>query len=188
VTDTQHPRTGSAADATTGNPASVAAKGAPIDSGRPTNSRPPSVGQRGTTSDGFLSILDTEEFEMSHTIAPVPAEPPSHSLHDTLTDRYDTAYEAWTRHDAAVQAMRDTAASAPGDKADRAAAQTQLDEQVTLADALHSQLADLATAVAHCDNGTYGVCGRCQQYIPIERLATFPAATHCVACQHPEHR
>lgn len=126
---------------------------------------------------------------MSQTIQRVAADPPSSALRDTLTHRYDMAYQAWLRQDAAVHAMRDTADSGPGDEADRAAIHIQLDEQAALADVARGQLADLAAAVLRCGDGTYGMCDQCRDYIPIERLALFPAATHCVACQQRrEHR
>ena len=65
----------------------------------------------------------------------------------------------------------------------------QLDEQAALAHGLHSHLTDLAAAVARCEDSTYGSCEWCRQYIQIERLAVFPAATRCVPCKRlTEHR
>jgi len=111
------------------------------------------------------------------------------TLHDMVTLCYDAAHEAWAHQDAVVQAMRDTADRGPGDEVDHAMTYAQLDEQAALANTLRNQLDDLAAAVARCADGTYGSCESCHEPIPIERLALFPAATHCVPCkQQFKHR
>jgi DnaK suppressor protein len=48
---------------------------------------------------------------------------------------------------------------------------------------LRTHLEDLTAAIERCDAGTYGTCERCGARIPDERLAMFPAATHCVLCK-----
>jgi RNA polymerase-binding transcription factor DksA len=113
----------------------------------------------------------------------VAAGHPAGPMHDIMIRHYNAAHEACARQDAVVQAMRDSTDRGPCDEADHAATCAQLDEQKALADALHRHLADLAAAVARCGDGTYGLCQWCRQYIPIERLAAFPAATHCVPCK-----
>jgi DnaK suppressor protein len=126
---------------------------------------------------------------MSQTAERVAVGRTARHVHDIMTGQYAAASEACARQDAVVQAMRDSTDSGPGDDVDHATTHAQLDEQATLAHALHSHLAELAAAVARCDDGTYGVCERCQQRIPIERLDVFPAATYCVGCkQQVEHR
>ncbi|GAA5178762.1 TraR/DksA C4-type zinc finger protein [Rugosimonospora acidiphila] len=49
-------------------------------------------------------------------------------------------------------------------------------------DAASRHLADLDAAVRRLDAGTYGVCERCSQPIPAERLAARPTALRCVRC------
>ena len=44
------------------------------------------------------------------------------------------------------------------------------------------QLEELDTAFDRLQRGTYGVCDRCGEPIPAERLAAQPAARTCVAC------
>lgn len=50
-----------------------------------------------------------------------------------------------------------------------------------LADA-RRRLKELDEAIARVEDGTYGVCERCGQEIPDERLAAQPTATRCVTC------
>lgn len=40
----------------------------------------------------------------------------------------------------------------------------------------------LMTALQRVRDGTYGVCERCGQCIPFDRLLVMPEVTHCVAC------
>ena len=109
--------------------------------------------------------------------------------HDLLMQRYDEAYEAWTRQDAVVRAMRSSVDPGPGDDADRANAAAQLDEQEALGLSLRRQLDDLAVAVKRNEQGSYGRCDACGSRIPADRLELFPAASHCVACKRRiEHR
>ncbi|EZP27593.1 TraR/DksA family transcriptional regulator [Microbacterium oleivorans] len=44
------------------------------------------------------------------------------------------------------------------------------------------ELAQVATALARVDAGTYGVCERCGREIPAARMEVRPQATMCVAC------
>ncbi len=48
-------------------------------------------------------------------------------------------------------------------------------------------LAEIAAALRHMAEGRYGVCGDCQQEIPVERLEILPHARFCAPCQrrHP---
>ena len=47
---------------------------------------------------------------------------------------------------------------------------------------------DIDAALARIDDGTYGVCARCGQPIPEERLDAVPYATLCVECKRLEER
>ena len=55
-------------------------------------------------------------------------------------------------------------------------------ERVGQADVLATKLADVERALAKLADGSYGVCDRCGEPIPPERLEAIPWATRCVAC------
>lgn len=44
------------------------------------------------------------------------------------------------------------------------------------------QLDDIEAALAKIAGGEYGVCGDCEEDIPVARLRVMPAAEYCVAC------
>jgi RNA polymerase-binding transcription factor DksA len=46
----------------------------------------------------------------------------------------------------------------------------------------------IAAALDRLDAGTYGVCARCGQEIPEERLLTLPQASRCVRCEEKEEK
>jgi DnaK suppressor protein len=105
----------------------------------------------------------------------------------TLTVRFAETEQAWIRQIDAVQVLRDSIDSGAADVLDRATVRAQAEEQAILAASLRAHLDDLTTAIERCDAGTYGTCERCGQRIPDERLAMFPAATHCVPCKQTLH-
>lgn len=51
-----------------------------------------------------------------------------------------------------------------------------------LAHRAHDALAEISAALARLDDGSYGVCERCGEPIPIERLRARPTARRCVGC------
>jgi RNA polymerase-binding transcription factor DksA len=44
-------------------------------------------------------------------------------------------------------------------------------------------VADTAQALRRMADGTYGICERCTERIPVERLEILPHARFCVPCQ-----
>ncbi|WBB71272.1 TraR/DksA C4-type zinc finger protein [Micromonospora sp. WMMD1128] len=52
-----------------------------------------------------------------------------------------------------------------------------------LIEAARHGAADTAQALRRMSEGTYGVCERCGQAIPTDRLEIRPAARFCVPCQ-----
>lgn len=51
---------------------------------------------------------------------------------------------------------------------------------------VHTEIAarrdTLVAALERIADGSYGVCERCQQDIPLGRLIVMPEATHCAVC------
>jgi len=47
---------------------------------------------------------------------------------------------------------------------------------------------EIDAALGRIDTGTYGICVRCGQQIPEERLAAVPYAVLCVPCRREEER
>jgi len=114
---------------------------------------------------------------------------PAGVIHDFLTRAHSDAYEAWRRQEVVVDAMRADVAGGSGSGADRSVGQAQLGEQIAVAAALRRHVDELAAAVERSENGKYGICIRCGDPIPAERLEVFPASTLCVACkQDAEHQ
>jgi DnaK suppressor protein len=44
------------------------------------------------------------------------------------------------------------------------------------------QLDEIEVALAKISGGEYGVCGDCEEDIPVARLRVMPAAEYCVSC------
>jgi DnaK suppressor protein len=44
-------------------------------------------------------------------------------------------------------------------------------------------LHELEAALARLHDGSYGVCLRCEEEIPLKRLKALPWASYCVSCQ-----
>ncbi|RME86262.1 MAG: TraR/DksA family transcriptional regulator [Caldilineae bacterium] len=62
------------------------------------------------------------------------------------------------------------------------------EKSVALLAALESRLASIDDALKAIERGTYGICERCGQPIPPERLDVKPDATLCVKCQSEVER
>lgn len=50
---------------------------------------------------------------------------------------------------------------------------------------LKKNIEELEKTLTKIDNGGYGICKRCHNEIPIERLRAMPAAETCVKCPTP---
>lgn len=57
------------------------------------------------------------------------------------------------------------------------------EKNLSLIAALESELASVETALRAMQRGSYGICERCGEPIPPERLEVRPEATLCVKCQ-----
>ncbi len=67
--------------------------------------------------------------------------------------------------------------------ADAAATTAERTERIGLVDTLKGQLDEVEGALSRIEKGTYGVCARCGDPIPPERLEARPESTLCVACK-----
>lgn len=69
------------------------------------------------------------------------------------------------------------------DEIDRASAFSGRDADAILAALLTDNRVQIDHAMRRLESGGYGTCEDCGSVIPAERLALFPEATRCVACQ-----
>jgi DnaK suppressor protein len=65
--------------------------------------------------------------------------------------------------------------------------ETQMASQRALAvsnlDRRFSQLRDACAALRRIEEGNFGICQECDEYIHLKRLAAVPWATFCIRCQ-----
>lgn len=70
--------------------------------------------------------------------------------------------------------------------ADQGSATFARELDMSLEDQARQSLADLESALARMDAGTYGICTRCGAAIPAERLQAVPSAQLCITCKEWE--
>ncbi len=70
--------------------------------------------------------------------------------------------------------------------ADQGTATFSRELDLTLEEQARDSLAQIERALARMDAGTYGVCARCGNVIPAERLEAMPEAELCVSCKERE--
>lgn len=70
-----------------------------------------------------------------------------------------------------------------GSFADAASVTAERTEVLGLVDSLKGQLDDVDTALAHIEEGTYGICDNCGGTINEDRLEFRPASILCVNCK-----
>ena len=70
--------------------------------------------------------------------------------------------------------------------ADQGSATFSRELDMTLEGQARDSLAQIERALARMDDGTYGVCARCGNVIPSERLEAMPEAELCVSCKERE--
>ena len=67
--------------------------------------------------------------------------------------------------------------------ADAASETYERTKEYALNENFHDLLEQVAKAIAKLDDGTYGVCDRCNAAINADRLKAIPYATLCIDCQ-----
>jgi RNA polymerase-binding transcription factor len=88
---------------------------------------------------------------------------------------------------ARVRALRkeeaDDAVEMPGDRMDEAHSLEELEVVVGLIERCEEKLKAIDAAFSRLERGRYGICEKCKQEIPIERLKAMPFAAYCIDCQ-----
>jgi DnaK suppressor protein len=69
------------------------------------------------------------------------------------------------------------------DRADLAYDYAYRDRRLSMLDKLEEQLDETREALERIENGTYGQCTNCGEFILPERLEALPTATLCINCQ-----
>lgn len=69
------------------------------------------------------------------------------------------------------------------DSADDAVTDVMIDTDNALAGQRMQQIADTEAALQRIQEGVYGICVQCGTDIAYERLAAYPTAQRCIACQ-----
>ncbi len=70
-----------------------------------------------------------------------------------------------------------------GSFADAASVTAERTEVLGIVDSLKSQLDDVDAALAHIEEGTYGICDNCGKEIDPDRLEYRPESIYCVECK-----
>jgi DnaK suppressor protein len=70
--------------------------------------------------------------------------------------------------------------------ADSAQSTAERAKVLALAERLRDQLHDVERALRKMDDGRYGVCERCGEPIPPERLEALPYIRLCISCKQRE--
>lgn len=70
--------------------------------------------------------------------------------------------------------------------ADSAQSTAERNKVLAVIQGLKDRLSDVEAALAKMDAGSYGVCERCGEAIPLERLEAIPYARLCISCKQKE--
>jgi DnaK suppressor protein len=69
------------------------------------------------------------------------------------------------------------------DMADRATLEEERSFELRLRGREQMLLKKINQAIDRIDNGTYGICAKCEEEIGIKRLEARPVATYCIDCK-----
>ena len=84
--------------------------------------------------------------------------------------------------------MRDAGDGAGQDQADVGATSFERDHELTVLAKERDAIEQIDRALAHIDDGSYGVCDSCGNPIGKNRLMAVPHATLCMSCKQREER
>ena len=100
--------------------------------------------------------------------------------HDSVREALQTRLAQLTKRAEGI----DSELSEPGDSDWEERATESEDDEVlsSLGNIAIKEIKDIREAIARIDKGKYGVCSKCKQSIPAERLEAVPYAKTCTAC------
>ena len=84
--------------------------------------------------------------------------------------------------------MRDAGDGAGQDQADVGATSFERDHELTVLAKERDAIEQIDRALAHIEDGSYGVCDSCGNPIGKNRLMAVPHATLCMSCKQREER
>jgi len=96
-----------------------------------------------------------------------------------LTDRLNDLLE---QADSTVEGMTVQKESFP-DPTDRASHEENRNFMLRIRDREHKLIKKIKQALERIDNGVFGVCETCEEYITVERLMARPVTTQCIDCK-----
>ena len=78
---------------------------------------------------------------------------------------------------------QDDAVEMPADDLDVARSLEDIETDAGLIERYEYQLKAIDAALSRLERGRYGICEKCKEEIPIERLKAVPFAAYCIDCQ-----
>jgi RNA polymerase-binding transcription factor DksA len=117
---------------------------------------------------------------MSQISAPSRRDNP---LFEQLPEYRALLEEQWRQQVANIVELSYDAHSPTADDPDDGSRSDRLQVTARLIAAARQQLEETEGALARVDDGSYGLCGNCDEPIPRERLDILPATRYCVSCR-----
>ncbi|WP_144124217.1 TraR/DksA family transcriptional regulator [Catellatospora sichuanensis] len=105
-----------------------------------------------------------------------------------LRHRHEQTIEQIRVQAAESHNLRQAARHEPGDVADAGSLISDTAQRDIVTAALTEQAERLSAALDRLQDGSFGICGKCGQQIPLARMEIMPWATHCIACQQRAER
>ena len=78
---------------------------------------------------------------------------------------------------------QDDAVELPADNLDVARSLEDIETDAGLIERYEFQLKAIDAALSRLERGRYGICEKCKEEIPIERLKAMPFTAYCIDCQ-----
>ena len=78
---------------------------------------------------------------------------------------------------------QEDAAQVPGDRLDAAHSLEEVEIEASLIERCEERLMAIDDAFSRLERGRYGICEKCKQEIPLERLNAMPFAAYCIDCE-----
>ena len=72
------------------------------------------------------------------------------------------------------------------DPADRATIDTERNLMLLIRDRERQLAVKISKALLRIENGTFGICEKCEEEISFKRLKARPVTTHCIDCKTKE--